>query len=108
MWLISEEQQAALYALNSVLCKAQGISNIKISETKSGKGDGIEYLIVEFFYESDNKNKTTYFARAPNNKQLEIWNDILPTLPESLKQHITKELTGYKYTREQNVHRWSL
>ncbi len=107
MWLISDEQQAALYSLNVVLGKAKGISDIQISN-KSGKGDGIEELVVEFYYETDDQNKTKYFARAPKYNKLEIWQDTQNSLPENLKQHLTKELPNFLYSQEKNVHRWSL
>lgn len=107
MWLISEEQQDVLYRLTWVLNHVDRISDVHISE-KSGKGDKIEDLVVEFSYETNDWNKTIYFARAPNYNQLEIWQDTQNTLPENLKQHISKELPNFSYSQEKNVHVWTL
>lgn len=108
MWLISEEQQQALFALYTVLVKSKATSDVKISETKSGKGDGIEDLVVEFFYAPDGKDKTIYFARMPAKNNIEVWQDASNSLPEDLRQRITKNLHNFTYSQERNVHKWIL
>ena len=87
-----------------LLIKSKATSDVQISETKTGNGDGIEDLVVEFVYASDDQNKTVYFARIPVKNRVEIWQDGSSVIPEDLLKRITKELPNFSpkdYPREE-------